>query len=56
VRPSYKTLWHRLNVTVKAEGLIVIHEALMNAIREAFGFLVTYKMSALWVLYFLVTV
>jgi len=34
-RPSYKTLWHWLNVRVKAEGLIVIHEALMRAIGEA---------------------
>jgi len=34
-RPSYKTVWHWLNVRVKAEGLIVIHEALMNAVREA---------------------
>ena len=33
-RPSYKTLWHRLNVRVK-EGLIVVHEALMRAIGEA---------------------
>jgi len=31
-RPSYKSLWHWLNVRVKAEGLIVIHEALMRAI------------------------
>jgi len=34
-RPSYKTVWHWLNVRVKAEGLILIHEALMNAVREA---------------------
>jgi len=34
-RPSYKTVRHWLNVRVKTEGLIVIHEALMNAIREA---------------------
>mgnify|MGYP000235729241 CR=1 FL=1 len=34
-RPSYKTLWHWLNVRVKAEGLIVIYEALMRAIGEA---------------------
>jgi len=35
LRPSYKTLWHWLNVRVKAEGLIVIHEALRKAIWEA---------------------
>ena len=28
-------MWHWLNVRVKAEGLIVIHEALMRAIGEA---------------------
>ena len=34
-RPSYKTVWHWLNVRVKPEGLEMIHEALMKAINEA---------------------
>jgi len=33
-RPSYKTVWHWLNVRVSPEGLETIHSALMNAIKE----------------------
>jgi len=34
-RPSYKTLWHWLNVRIGPEGLMVIHEELMRVIRDA---------------------
>ena len=34
-KPIYKTLWHWHNVRVKAEGFILIHEALMKAIGKA---------------------
>jgi len=34
-RPSYKTVWHWLNVRLGPEGLETVHSALMNAIKEA---------------------
>jgi len=34
-KPSYKTVWHWLNVRLGPEGLETVHLALMNAIKEA---------------------
>jgi len=34
-KPSYKTVWHWLNVRLGPEGLETVHSALMNAVKEA---------------------
>jgi hypothetical protein len=34
-KPSYKTVWHWLNVRLRPEGLEIVHAALMGAIKEA---------------------
>jgi len=34
-KPSYKTVWHWLNVRLGPEGLETVHSALMKAIKEA---------------------
>jgi len=34
-KPSYKTVWHWLNVRLHPEGLEIVHAALMGAINEA---------------------
>ena len=34
-RPSYKTVWHRLNVRLSPEGLETVHVALMKGTKEA---------------------